>query len=108
MVIDGGAVPSLLDEMCRVAAPAGRTWLLGFSAEPTLLVQQVVVSKELSLFGSCLNRRLMPQVVEWLESGALQPEAMVTQSYPAIEARAAFDFAEKQPGQVLKVQLELN
>ncbi len=105
VVIDGAGVPSLLAEMCAVAAPAGRIGLLGFSAEPTPLVQQQVVSKELSLFGSRLNRRLMPQVIQWLETGRLQPAAMVTQTFAAADAKAAFDFIENHPEETIKVQL---
>lgn len=108
MVIDGAGVPALLGEACRVAAPAGRIGLLGFSPEPTPLVQQLVVSKELTLVGSRLNRRLMPQVVGWLEGGALQPAAMITQSYAAAAAQAAFHLLETEPGRTVKVQLAFN
>ena len=105
VVIDGAGVPSLLAEMCRVAAPAGRIGLLGFSPEPTPVVQQQVVSKELSLHGSRLNRRLMPQVIAWLETGKLQPDAMVTQTFAAADAKAAFALIESQPEETVKVQL---
>ncbi len=105
VVIDGAGVPSLLAEMCRVAAPAGRIGLLGFSAEPTPLVQQHVVSKELSLFGSRLNRRLIPEVIGWLETGKLRPDAMVTQTFAAADAKAAFEFIENHPEETIKVQL---
>jgi L-gulonate 5-dehydrogenase len=91
--------------MCRVAAPTGRIGLLGFSPTPTPLVQQEVVSKELTLVGSRLNRRLLPQVIDWLETGRLQPQAMVTQTFAASDAKAAFDFVEQHPEQTIKVQL---
>jgi L-gulonate 5-dehydrogenase len=68
-------------------------------------VQQEVVSKELTLVGSRLNRRLLPQVIDWLETGRLQPQAMVTQTFAASDAKAAFDFVEQHPEQTIKVQL---
>ncbi|MEJ1977512.1 MAG: zinc-binding dehydrogenase [Acetobacteraceae bacterium] len=105
LVIDGAGVPALLLEACRVASPAGRIGLLGFSPEPCPIVQQEIVRKELTIVGSRLNRRLLPQVVEWLESGRLQPAAMITHSFPAAEARAAFDLIETHPEQTVKVQL---
>lgn len=105
VVIDGAGVPSLLAEMCRVAAPAGRIGLLCFSPEPTPVVQQQIVSKELSLHGSRLNRRLMPQVIAWLETGKLQPDAMVTQTFAAADAKAAFAFIASHPEETVKVQL---
>jgi len=105
VVIDGAGITSLLEEACQVAAPAGRIGLLGFSPAPCNISQQKIVSKELTLVGSRLNRRFIPEVVGWLESGALKPETMITQSFDASDARAAFDLVEQHPEQTLKVQL---
>jgi L-gulonate 5-dehydrogenase len=105
VVIDGAGVPSLLDLACRIACPAGRIGLLGFSSEPSELVQQQVVGKELTLVGSRLNRRLLPEVIGWLESGKLKPDPMITQTFVAADVREAFDFVERHPEQVIKAQL---
>ncbi|WP_152046310.1 Zn-dependent oxidoreductase [Aureimonas psammosilenae] len=106
VVIDGAGVPALLAEACRVAAPAGRIGLLGFSAAPCEISQAEIVRKELTLVGSRLNRRFIGDVVGWLERGELSPAPMITQVFPAKDAKAAFDFAEKHPDQALKVQLD--
>jgi len=108
VVIDGAGVPALLGEACRIAAPAGRIGLLGFSPEPTPVVQQEIVSKELTLVGSRLNRRLLPRVIGWLESGRLSPAGMITQTFRATDARAAFDLVESHPEQTVKVQLRFD
>lgn len=105
VVIDGAGIPALLEEACRVAAPAGRIGLLGFSNAACNISQQEIVRKELTLTGSRLNRRFIPQVVEWLEKGELQPAGMITQTFPASQAQAAFDLIEQWPEQTLKVQL---
>jgi L-gulonate 5-dehydrogenase len=105
VVIDGAGIPSLLDEACRIAGPAGRIGLLGFSAAPCNVSQQEIVRKELTLVGSRLNRRFIPEVVEWLEAGQLKPADMITQTFAAEDARAAFDLIERHPEQTLKVQL---
>jgi L-gulonate 5-dehydrogenase len=105
VVIDAAGVPALLEEACRVASPAGRIGLLGFSPEPCNISQQEIVKKELSLVGSRLNRHLLPEVVQWLESGSLKPAAMITQTFAARDARAAFDLVESHPEQTVKVQL---
>lgn len=107
LVIDGAGVPALLEEACLVASPAGRIGILGFSAAPAPVAQRYIVQKELSLFGSRLNRRLLPQVVEWLESGRLAPEAMVTQVFSMQQAAEAFDFIAADPSRTIKVQLEI-
>lgn len=105
LVIDGAGLPQLLAEAVAVVSPAGRIGLLGFSPEPSALVQQLVVAKELTIVGSRLNRRRLPQVVEWLAAGRLDAEALVTQTFAAADARAAFDLLETAPGRALKVQL---
>ena len=105
VVIDGAGIPAILEEACRVAAPAGRIGILGFSAAPCNISQQEIVRKELTLVGSRLNRRFIPEVVDWLEKGALKPAAMITQTFAAADAQAAFDLVVQHPEQTLKVQL---
>jgi L-gulonate 5-dehydrogenase len=105
VVIDGAGVPALLEEACRIASPAGRIGLLGFSPAPCNISQQEIVKKELTLVGSRLNRKLLPQVVTWLAEGKLTPAAMITQTFPSREARAAFDLIETRPQDTIKVQL---
>jgi L-gulonate 5-dehydrogenase len=105
VVIDGAGAPALLEEACRVAAPAGRIGLLGFSSAPCNVSQQEIVRKELTLVGSRLNRRRIPEVINWLEGGKLNPAAMITQTFAASDAGAAFDLIERHPERTLKVQL---
>jgi L-gulonate 5-dehydrogenase len=106
LIIDGAGVPALLEEACRIASPAGRIGLLGFSPAPCNISQQEIVKKELTLVGSRLNRRLLPQVMEWLASGRLSPAKMITQTFAAEDARAAFDLIEEHPERTIKVQLD--
>ena len=108
LVIDGAGVPALLDEACRVVSPAGRIGLLGFSPAPSPLSQQEVVRKELTIVGSRLNRRLLPQVITWLAEGRLRPDAMITQVFAAVDVRSAFDLIETAPEKTLKVQLDFS
>jgi L-gulonate 5-dehydrogenase len=108
VVIDAAGVPALLAEACRVAAPGGRIGLLGFSTEPSPVVQKDIVGKELTLVGSRLNRRLLAQVVGWLAEGRLRPAAMITQTFPARDVAAAFDLVDRHPQQTIKVQLDFS
>jgi L-gulonate 5-dehydrogenase len=106
VVIDGAGIPALLEEACRVAAPAGRIGLLGFSPAPCNVSQAEIVRKELTLAGSRLNRRFIPEVIGWIETGRIAPGPMITQTFAATEARDAFDLIERHPERTLKVQLE--
>ena len=60
---------------------------------------------KLTLVGSRLNRKLLPQVISWLAEGKLNPAAMITQTFPAQEAQAAFELIETRPQDTIKVQL---
>lgn len=106
LVIDCAGAPHLMREACAVAGPAGRVGLMGFSPEPCEVVQQHINAKELTVYGSRLNRRLIPSVVDWLQSGALQPREMITHTFAAADARAAFHLFETAPQETIKVQLD--
>jgi L-gulonate 5-dehydrogenase len=106
VVIDGAGIPSLLEEACRLISPAGRIGLLGFSPAPCNVSQQQIVAKELSIVGSRLNRRLIPQVVQWLADGKIKPAEMITQTVPASEARSAFELIDTAPERTIKVHLD--
>ncbi len=106
VVIDGAGIPALLLEACQVASPVGRIGLLGFSAAPCNISQQEIVKKELTLVGSRLNKQFLGPVVGWLAEGKLRPAAMITQTFAAKDARAAFDLIERDPASTIKVHLD--
>lgn len=106
VVIDATGVPALLTEAVALASPAGRIGLLGFSEVPSSVVQKHIVGKEISIFGSRLNRKLLPEVVGWLESGLLQPADMIRNTFAATEAEQAFALIRNDPSSTIKVQLE--
>lgn len=106
VVIDAAGVPSLLAEALQLISPAGRVGLLGFSTQPVEVVQKDIVSKEVAIYGSRLNRKLLPQVVAWLENGDLRPEAMIRNIFAAQDAKAAFAMIRNDPSSTIKVQLE--
>ncbi len=47
-------------------------------------------------------------MVEWLEQGRQQPAAMITQTFAAADAHAAFGLVENKPEHTIKVQLAFN
>ncbi len=106
VIIDAAGVPSLMAEALSIASPVGRIGLLGFSTRPTEIVQKDIVAKELSIYGSRLNRKLVPEVVDWLASGALQPLPMISHTFEAADAEAAFALIRENPSLTIKVQLK--
>jgi len=108
LVIDAAGAPGLLEEATRLACPAGRIGLLGFTVTPSPVVQQEIVKKELTICGSRLNRRLLPEVVSRFTDGRIDPSPLITQVFPARKAAEAFALLERTPGAAVKVQLDFS
>jgi len=106
LVIDAVCHPAILEEAVRLAAPAGRIGMLGFSTEPSAIPQQETTRKELSLFASRLNCGMFPRVIEWMEAGRLRPERIVSHRVPFAEVRRAFEIIEGDPRASSKVLLD--
>ena len=107
LIIDAACHPSLLEEAVRVAAPAGRIGLLGFSSEPSALSQQEMTRKELALFSSRLNCAMFPRAIEWMRAGHLKPERIVSHRVPLGEMQEAFALVEGDSRATSKVLLEI-
>jgi L-gulonate 5-dehydrogenase len=104
LVIDTACHPSILAEAIEIASPAARIGIMGFDAEPSLVSQQKVTSKELSIHSSRLNGRKFPKVIDWFASGRLQPERLITHRFAIADFAAAFDAFENRPAECCKVQ----
>ena len=62
----------------RIAAPAGRIGVLGFSSTPSAIPQQELTKKELTLYASRLNCAMFPTVIDWIRSGLVDPGRIIT------------------------------
>lgn len=108
LVIDGAGAPGLLEQAIALASPAARIGVLGFSATPSAIPQQEITKKELSLFGSRLNRRLFPQVLDGLAQGHLDANVLITHEFDFRTVADAMRLIEEHPEQTCKVQLTFN
>ncbi len=106
LIIDAVGSPDLFPSLLRMGSPAGRIGLLGFSKEPSSFVQLEAVKKELSIFGSRLNRNKFPEVISWFSDGLVKPELLVSHRFPFEQVREAMKFIEENPSEVCKVILE--
>ncbi|WP_094604434.1 Starvation-sensing protein RspB [Sporomusa silvacetica DSM 10669] len=89
----------------KIAAPAGRVVVLGFSTELVKIPQVAIMSKELEIIGTRLNNNKFPQVIEWFAKGLVQPEKILTHTFKFEEVEKAFDFMDKNPADVCKIGL---
>ncbi|CAM3471936.1 Zn-dependent oxidoreductase [Halomonas lysinitropha] len=107
LIADAACVPSLLPQMLRVASPAGRIGLLGFSPTPSDLVQLEVIKKELTLVGSRLNNRKFPEVLELMATGRLDPLALVSHRLPFDEMPDGIEMLDHHPEKARKVLIQI-
>ncbi|HID4048418.1 TPA: Zn-dependent oxidoreductase [Pluralibacter gergoviae] len=105
LIVDAACHPSILQEAVSVASPAGRILLMGFSSEPSQVVQQGITGKELTLYSSRLNARKFPVVIDWLERGLIDPDKLVTHTFDYRQVEEAITLFEKDQKQCCKVLL---
>ena len=108
LIADAACVPALLPQMLRLASPAGRIGLLGFSVQPSDLVQLEVIKKELTLVGSRLNNRKFPEVLALMASGQLDPLALVSHRLPLSDMPSAIDMLDHRPEEARKVLIQIS
>lgn len=106
LIVDAACHPALLPEIVRLASPAGRIGLLGFSATPSELVQLEIIKKELTLVGSRLNNGRFPRVIELLAAGRLDAAALISHQVASQEMPGAIELIERHPEQTRKVLVQ--
>ncbi|MDR3493001.1 MAG: Zn-dependent oxidoreductase [Ancalomicrobiaceae bacterium] len=107
LIIDAACHPSILAEAIDIASPAARIGIMGFSSDPTSVVQQKVTAKELAIHASRLNGRKFAKVIDWFARGLVAPETLLTHHFPLSEFAVAFDTFENDPAGCCKVQFEI-
>jgi L-gulonate 5-dehydrogenase len=105
LIIDAACHPAIAAEAIELASPAGRIGLMGFSAEPSAIIQQKITGKELSIFSSRLNARKFPEVIDWMSKGLLAPEKLITHRFAMDQFARAFDVFEHDQTACCKVLL---
>ncbi|HSI61197.1 MAG TPA: Zn-dependent oxidoreductase [Ideonella sp.] len=106
LIYDAVCHPSILEEAVRLAAPAGRIGVLGFSATPSAIPQQELTKKELTLYASRLNCAMFPTVIDWIARGLVDPGHIITHKVDFHDVASAFDMAERNPRESCKVLLD--
>ncbi|QPT12356.1 Zn-dependent oxidoreductase [Serratia rubidaea] len=106
LIIDAACHPDILPQAIQLASPAARIGIMGFSAEPCVINQQSITSKELSIFSSRLNSARFPQVIDWMAEGLIAPERLITHSMAADDVEAALHLFEHDRQTCCKVLLQ--
>jgi len=105
LIIDAACHPSILQEAVSLASPAASIVMMGFSSEPSQIIQQGITGKELSIFSSRLNANKFPVVIDWLEKGLIDPDKLITHAFDYHHVTDAIELFEKDQRQCCKVLL---
>ncbi|WP_342320767.1 Zn-dependent oxidoreductase [Kosakonia sp. BYX6] len=108
LIVDAACHPSILQEAIALASPAARIVIMGFSSEPSQIIQQGITGKELSIFSSRLNANKFPVVIDWLARGLIDPGKLVTHKFDYQHVTDAIELFEKDQRQCCKVLLTFN
>jgi L-gulonate 5-dehydrogenase len=105
LLIDAACHPSILGEAIEIASPAARIGIMGFSGDPSTIIQQKITSKELAIHSSRLNCGKFAKVIDWFATGKLHPERLITHRYGIDNYATAFHTFEHNQTECCKVQL---
>lgn len=78
---------------------------MGFSSEPSEVIQQGITGKELSIFSSRLNANKFPVVIDWLSNGLIKPEKLITHTFDFQHVADAISLFEQDQKHCCKVLL---
>lgn len=108
LIVDAACHPSILQEAITLASPAARIVMMGFSSEPSTIVQQGITGKEISIYSSRLNANKFPVVLDWLEKGLIDPDKLITHRFNYQHVVEAIELFEKDQKSCCKVLLTFN
>ncbi|MBS1205316.1 MAG: oxidoreductase [Proteobacteria bacterium] len=108
LIVDAACHPSILQEAIALASPAARIVIMGFSSEPSQIIQQGITGKELSIFSSRLNAGKFPVVIDWLARALIDPTKLVTHKFDYQHVTDAIELFEKDQQHCCKVLLTFN
>lgn len=91
ITLDAVGIHSLTSRSVEFAAAEGRIIVIGFDGASLHLPEVVITKKELSLIGSRMNCGRFPDVIKWMEDGAVEMGRMITAKYNAEDIQQAFE-----------------
>jgi 2-desacetyl-2-hydroxyethyl bacteriochlorophyllide A dehydrogenase len=108
LVIDATGVPGVVEAALDYVRPAGQTLIFGVCPEDARipLSPYDVYRRDLSIVGTFALNRTFPPALEWLSSGAVQVEPLLTHQVGLDELPDVLTGRRKMPGR-LKVQMQV-
>ena len=107
VAIEAAGTPVTFNIALDLVAFAGRVVSIGYSKNETGIKTQLIVSKELNIYGSRNALRVFPSVIAMFERKEKPFTDMITKIFPFEETPNAFKYWNDNPGTVSKIVIEV-
>lgn len=106
VVVESTGVAAVLPQAVECARRGGRVVVVGLTGEPSALDSSRLAFYERSLVGSLGYQHDLPRVLAMVDAGAVDPEALVSETVPLARAPDAFASLASDPAGRLKVLVD--
>jgi L-gulonate 5-dehydrogenase len=105
IAVDAACVGATLEQAVECVRSAGVVVTMGFADRRVPATELQITRNELDIRGSRLNNNKFPQVIEWVETGMLDPTRVVTDHFPFTELLKGIEKIKQDPEHTMKVVL---
>jgi threonine dehydrogenase-like Zn-dependent dehydrogenase len=106
-VIEAAGNPATFVLALEAVCFAGRVISIGYSKEEVKFNSQLIVRKELNIFGSRNALRVFPSVIQMFEHREKQYPNLITKIFPFDQVPEAFKFWDENTGIVSKILIDM-
>jgi len=106
--IDAACVGKTLEQAVKCTRNAGVVVTMGFADRQVPITELQITKNELDIRGSRLNNNKFPQVIEWVESGKLDPTRIITDRLKFTDVLKGINKVKQDPEHTMKVILTYN
>lgn len=107
IAVEAAGTPVTFNMALDLVAFAGRVVTIGYSKNETAIKTQLIVSKELNIYGSRNALRVFPSVISMFERKERPFTDMITRIFSFDETPDAFKYWNDNPGTVSKILIEV-
>ncbi|MDR1786685.1 MAG: zinc-binding alcohol dehydrogenase family protein [Spirochaetaceae bacterium] len=107
VTIDAVCSKKSFEDCIDVTSVAGRIVELSMSETASEIVPKNIMAREISIYGSRLQTRRFPVVIDYLKKGQLQLKGFVTAEYPLDKMADAFAYIDAHNDAVRKIIVKM-
>ncbi len=106
IVVDAVGLAAILEQSIGLCAPCATIVNLGFDAGEAKIKPIDLTKKEIKIHGSRMNCYQFPKLLTWFESGALNPQKLISKEFDFVDCQKAFETAVDKSQNYIKIMLK--